>query len=106
MELNAAQLKRAGFESARNSSFTVSAEGAASPDVQLALTALHTRPAPPGFEQFSLMFSGPAAPLLPQGIYCFKHEQLGELPLFMVPVGKRSDGIQYEVCISRATDDD
>lgn len=65
------------------------------------LVEVKARSAPPGHEQFSALFIGPDAPVRPQGIYRFVHAGLGELDLFMVPVGRASAGIEYEVCISR-----
>lgn len=45
---------------------------------------------------FTLAFSGPATPMLPQSIYPLRHATLGTLDLFIVPVGKDKDGILYE----------
>jgi uncharacterized protein DUF6916 len=36
---------------------------------------------------FSVLFCGPLQPVLLQGIYRLEHEHLGELDLFIVPVG-------------------
>lgn len=36
---------------------------------------------------FAVLFHGPIQPVLPQGIYRLAHDQLGELELFIVPVG-------------------
>jgi hypothetical protein len=36
---------------------------------------------------FAVLFHGPIEPVLPQGIYRLQHAQLGELELFIVPVG-------------------
>ena len=47
-------------------------------------------------EAFSLFFEGPTAPMFPQGIRKLKHEALGELELFLVPVGRNANGYQYE----------
>jgi hypothetical protein len=47
-------------------------------------------------EAFSLMFMGPVEPLLPQQIYPLRHEQLGLLELFLVPVGSDASGTRYE----------
>lgn len=52
-------------------------------------------------EQFSLIFHGPAEPFLQQQMYTFKHEMLGELLLFIVPIGKRDEGYNYEVIFNR-----
>lgn len=54
-----------------------------------------------GLRQFSLMFHGPAAHLLPQNTYSFHHDALGEFLLFIVPVvGSNLERIVYEACFS------
>lgn len=45
---------------------------------------------------FSLDFMGPAAPRLDQATYRMRHEGLGEIDIFIVPVGKGPEGIGYE----------
>jgi hypothetical protein len=47
-------------------------------------------------EAFSLLFQGPLQPVLPQGIYRVGHVDLGDLDIFLVPVGPQSDGMGYE----------
>jgi len=49
---------------------------------------------PDGVErrQFSLVFEGPAQPALAQATYRLAHDQLGELDLFLVPIGPGADG--------------
>jgi hypothetical protein len=46
--------------------------------------------------QFSVVFRGAMAPVLPQGTYRVTHGQLGDLDLFLVPIGPDSDGMRYE----------
>lgn len=104
MELTVEQLKKSGFEAACNSVFLVSSLEQPTTALSFTLTTLTTRPAPPGFEQFSMLFAGPPEPLLPQGTYLFVHKALGELPLFMVPIGRNAERVQYEVCVSRHTE--
>jgi len=41
---------------------------------------------------FSLMFHGPATPLLPQGTYPLRHDTIGDFPLFLVPLGPVRNG--------------
>lgn len=106
MEFSVEQLKQSGFEAACNSAFAVSVFGQSTSAYTFTLTTLTPRPAPSGFEQFSLLFAGPPEPVLPQGTYRFLHPSLGELALFMVPVGKSVKSAQYEVCISRSTGKD
>ena len=47
-------------------------------------------------QSFSIVFQGPAARLIPQHIYKLVHEKLGELDLFLVPIGQQGDAILYE----------
>ena len=50
----------------------------------------------PRQEQFSVFFRGPLNYLLPQGTYQMEHEKMGELALFIVPIGREQDGFRYE----------
>ena len=52
-------------------------------------------------ENFALLFHGPALFFLPQGIHKLRHSHLGELDLFLVPVGQDSEGFQYEAVFNR-----
>jgi hypothetical protein len=51
-------------------------------------------------EAFSLFFRGPSNPQLLQGIHKLRHTQLGELEVFLVPVGQDKDGFQYEAAFN------
>jgi hypothetical protein len=53
-----------------------------------------------GRQPFSLIFLGPAAPVWPQRIYRVDHRALGSLDLFLVPIGPRDGGMQYEAIFS------
>jgi hypothetical protein len=59
-------------------------------------------PGPEGQErlQFSLMFRGPATRFLPQGTYEVTNAELGELPLFLVPLGPQDDQMRYEAAFA------
>jgi hypothetical protein len=46
-------------------------------------------------DPFSLYFSGPAEPLLPQGMYDLQSEAITLNGLFLVPIGRNEDG-RYE----------
>jgi len=50
----------------------------------------------PRREPFSLVFRGPKEPLLPQRIYRFEHGSLGDLDIFIVPIGPDDEGMRYE----------
>jgi hypothetical protein len=47
-------------------------------------------------EPFSLLFVGPADPVLPQATYVLTHATLGELAIFLVPVGRDAESVRYE----------
>ena len=53
-------------------------------------------PKPGRQEPFSLLFCGPAQPLLPQQIYPFEHSVIGKFEMFIVPIGPNQDGMLYE----------
>ncbi len=57
--------------------------------------------ASPQKESFSLVFRGPQAPQLEQGIYDFTHGEIGAFALFIVPIGATPDGIRYEAVFNR-----
>lgn len=50
--------------------------------------------------QFSLLFEGPAMPRLDQRIHQVRHPELGELAVFLVPVGPHGDGMGYEAAFA------
>jgi hypothetical protein len=73
----------------------------------LALTLSEVTPlgavtAPPSAQRapFSLVFLGPAAPLLPQRIYRLSHSSIGTFDLFLVPLGPGPGGLRYEAIFS------
>ncbi len=55
----------------------------------------HSRPG--ARRSFSLIFHGPAWPLLPQGTYALRNKELGALELFIVPLGPGGGVLRYEV---------
>jgi hypothetical protein len=92
-------LSLSDFSPVVGSSFQVRTE----PDVSLQLELLEAvklSDIPAGFSQrsesFSLLFRGPADMMLSQQMCPLSHADLGELSVFLVPVGRDADGIQYE----------
>ncbi|MGN6216282.1 MAG: DUF6916 family protein [Solirubrobacterales bacterium] len=92
----AADLTLDSFTPAVGDVFTVGSEEGAKVELLL-VEAVHKdggshapRPA------FSLLFHGPADPLLAQGTYRFKHGSLGVLEIFIVPLGRDEHGSVYE----------
>ena len=47
-------------------------------------------------ESFSLVFTAPNEYRFEQGIFPLQHPELGNLDIFMVPVGEADDCIQYQ----------
>src|SRR6478672_1228423 len=82
-----------------HTSFKVNAGGAV--PLALELTEVNEPPSPPNIELFSLLFRGPRAPRLNQGMYRFEHEKLGSVDLFMTVIGADEEGTSYEVIFHR-----
>ena len=77
--------------------FRVQLDGA--PPVELELTSVERHDPNPGGardEPFSLFFVGPVEPILPQAIYRFEHDALGEPEIFIVPIARDERGTTYE----------
>ncbi len=54
-------------------------------------------PAPEGQRQgFSLIFRGPMDAVLDQGTYPLEHPEMGNLELFLVPIGPDAHGLCYQ----------
>jgi hypothetical protein len=51
-------------------------------------------------QQFSLFFSGPVDAMLPQGTYALRHPELGDLDVFLVPLGPRDGAVRYEAAFA------
>ena len=84
-----------------NTTFRVFADASAPVAVELVkVTSLSS----PGHVQFSIQFQGPANLFLPQRIYTLEHATLGKFDLFLVPVGKNSNGFEYEAVFNRVAE--
>ena len=49
-----------------------------------------------GMERFSAFFKGPTEPYLAQNTYSLQHDQMGEFPIFLVPIARDEQGVRYE----------
>ena len=47
-------------------------------------------------EPFSLIFRSTSQVVLPQRTYPFRHDALGKLEIFIVPIGRDTKGIVYQ----------
>ena len=93
------KLKPTTFAKHLNSEFQVQDPAAQPFALKLVQVVQRTKTAQ--YEAFSLLFNGPAAHFIPQGIHKIKHAQLGEVDLFLVPVGKNDNGFEYEAVFNR-----
>lgn len=93
-------LTAADFRDVKGSRFRLTAAVPAGPgqflafDVELAevteaakVTEASGAPADGPRRPFSVLFHGPIEPVLPQRVYRLEHDDLGQLELFIVPVG-------------------
>ncbi len=86
------------FKPLVNDVFEMSCEGAS---IKLTLSTVDVMDErysrPDARLSFSLTFMGPMEPLLPQGPYTLRHDTLGALELFAVPLGPVDEGQRYEI---------
>lgn len=69
--------------------------------VELELIECNDLGSTPKHEQFSILFRGPLQPFLQQMIYELRHEELGDVSIFLVPVRKDSEFVYYEAVFNR-----
>jgi hypothetical protein len=82
-----------------NTTFTVMDDPAV--PVEILLTEVTPLRATARQEMFSLLFHGPADHFLPQMMHKLAHDPLGEVDLFLVPVGRDEAGFIYEAVFNR-----
>lgn len=89
------QLTRAEFEQPGGPLWIITPTG-----THLPVTVAEIRdltPTPQRKQPFSVILEGPATPPLAQGIHGLLHPRLGRLDLFMVPICRHGDRLQYEM---------
>ena len=101
------QLTYADFQKAAKTPFRVWMDTRDSLVLELAEVTSSRMSAPGGaknstYENFTLVFQGPANRVLPQRIYRFESDALGCFELFIVPSGRDANGIQYQATFNRA----
>jgi len=102
------ELSLSSFVPLVGSTFRVSLDEATRVDLALAeavsiRSASSGRRAGPGLAQetFSLVFEGPLAPQLGQGIFAFEHDGIGRFSLFIVPIARNEKAMQYQAVFNR-----
>ncbi len=89
------------FRPAVGQAFVLDAGGAGKFDLEL-VQARTIGPDAPAVDEsgqrspFALDLRGPVDPLLPQSIYRLEHDSVGEIEIFIVPVGRTEAGTDYE----------
>ena len=66
----------------------------------LTLTETVSVPGDARYEQFSVRWQGTVDAVLPQGTYHLVHPFMGELDLFLVPIGRDAQNLRYESAFS------
>ena len=92
-------ISREEFSNSVNSRFRLKLDESSSLDVEL--VTFEDLGSDARQEQFSLVFRGPAQPVLPQTIYQLEHEGIGLFNIFLVPVGRDNLGAYYEAIFNR-----
>jgi len=94
------ELTRADFEKALNTKFTLMDGERAVGALELVQVVASRYPTLPGRDNlgrpFSLLFLGRHTNHVPQGVYTFQTEMMGEQLLFIVPLEKTEEGYVYE----------
>ena len=93
------QLHKESFSDCLHQAFHVVQRGSQAFDLQLAEVTEVTKSARQ--EAFSVIFHGPDDPFMQQGMVHLHNEKLGDLDLFLVPIGRDRDGFQYEAVFNR-----
>jgi hypothetical protein len=96
------ELQKSLFESREGEVFYL--QGPNDTRINLALTEvdspekriLHQTRGTEGREPFTLLFHGPLETFLQQQMVVLRHDELGQLELFLVPVNQDDEGYYYE----------
>jgi hypothetical protein len=89
----------ADFAQQLNTKFQIQVD--ADKRIDLTMVELSELKLSPRQEQFAIVFRGPLEVFLGQGMRDFEHEQMGKLPLFIVPISKDDEGVYYEAVFNR-----
>ena len=92
--MSLADLTAASFADRMKDRFTIA--GGPAPLELVLIEIEEFGPTPRGRNAFSIRFLGPAQPVLPQAIYALDNAAMGELRIFLVPLGPRDGGMRYE----------
>jgi len=91
MSITSSPLTLAGFAAQRDTQFAVAGFDGVALDL---FEAVPLDRQAPDEHRFSLMFRGPAQPMLEQATYTLAHAVMGRFAIFLVPVGRDADVMQ------------
>jgi hypothetical protein len=87
------------FKDALDTPFRVHIDDARS--VELTLVEVADFDYGPGWESFSLLFTGPEPAAFRHGLFTVEHAEMGSFPMFIVAVLTFADGLRYEAIFNR-----
>ena len=94
-----ASLTHKGFSDQLNTKFQLRLDENTS--VEMELIEVSELKLYPQQEEFTIVFRGPLNAFLGQGTGNFRHEQMGDFDLFIVPVRQDEQGFYYEAVFNR-----
>jgi hypothetical protein len=89
------ELQASDFEARLGQEYALPLRDGRLPLVLLEVAEL-PEPGPSVRRGFSLVFRSARPGALPQGTYALEHPELGQLEIFIVPIGPRDGGMCYE----------
>ena len=88
------------FNGCINQPFTLELDNASVPLTLVSVDRLGNSASVDDREVFSVIFRGDKDPVLQQQIYRISNDTLGEMDLFIVPIGPDDQGMRYEAVFS------
>lgn len=96
------ELQSSDFRTCVDQTFRIQLTDSEPIDLALvSVTEIGQTSSPDARRPFSLVFQGPASRYyLTQHVYRLEHEQLGQLDLFIVPIGPEAGRMRYEAILT------
>ena len=91
--------EKADFEAQLKTTFKVLPD--AENEFEMTLVEVKTAISNKFQECFALLFKAPESATPEQGMFRLRHEKLGDLEIFLVPVKKNDDGLFYEAIFNK-----
>ena len=88
------------FKGCLDQSFALELEGSIYPLTLISADKLNSSATVDGREAFSIVFRGERSLKLEQKIYRISHNTMGDMELFIVPIGPDDKGMRYEAVFS------